>query len=102
MKKCAESLKLIYLSLIHKHWKAMKLKKNIATSESGFIFNPSTGDSFSANAIAADILSEMKSGKGELEIKASILARYEVKREQLDRDWDDWMVQLKEANLLEG
>jgi len=80
----------------------MKLKKNIATSESGFIFNPSTGDSFSANAIAADILSEMKGGSDEQEIKAGILARYEVKPEQLDRDWDDWMVQLKEANLLEG
>jgi len=80
----------------------MKLKKNIATSESGFIFNPATGDSFSANTIAADILSEMKGGKGEQEIKAGILARYEVKPEQLDRDWDDWMVQLKEANLLEG
>lgn len=80
----------------------MKLKKNIATSESGFIFNPSTGDSFSANAIAADILSEMKSGSDEQAIKTGILARYEVKPEQLDRDWDDWMVQLKEANLLEG
>jgi hypothetical protein len=80
----------------------MKLKKNIATSESGFIFNPSTGDSFSANAIAAEILGEMKSGKAEQEIKAVILTRYEVKPEQLDRDWDDWMIQLREANLLEN
>lgn len=80
----------------------MKLKKNIATSESGFIFNPFTGDSFSANAIAAEILAEMKSGKTEPEIKAGILARYDVKPEQLGRDWDDWMVQLREANLLEG
>lgn len=80
----------------------MGLKKNIATSESGFIFNPATGDSFSANAIAAEMLSEMKSGKTEQEIKAIILTRYEVKPEQLNRDWDDWMVQLKEANLLEG
>ena len=34
----------------------MKLKKNIATSESGFVFNPSTGDSFSLNTIGAEIL----------------------------------------------
>ncbi len=80
----------------------MKLKKNIATSESGFIFNPSTGDSFSANGIAAGILAEMKSDKTEQEIKTGILARYDVRPEQLDRDWDDWMVQLKEANLLDN
>jgi len=79
----------------------MKLKKNIATSESGFIFNPSTGDSFSANDIAAGILAGMKHGRTEQEIKVEILARYEVKPEQLDRDWDDWMIQLREANLLE-
>jgi len=79
----------------------MKLKKNIATSENGFIFNPSTGDSFSANAIAAEILSELKNGKTEKEIKGGILERYEVRPEQLDRDWEDWLIQLKEANLLE-
>jgi hypothetical protein len=79
----------------------MKLKKNIATSESGFIFNPATGDSFTANAIAAEILAEMKNGKTECEIKAGILERYDVRPAQLDRDWDDWMVQLQHANLLQ-
>jgi hypothetical protein len=79
----------------------MKLKKNIATSENGFIFNPSTGDSFSANAVAAEILAELKNGKNEKEIKGGILERYEVRPEQLDRDWEDWLIQLKEANLLE-
>ena len=38
----------------------MNLRKNIATSESGFIFNPSTGDSFSANPLAAEILLHLK------------------------------------------
>jgi hypothetical protein len=47
----------------------MKLKKNIATSESGFVFNPSSGDSFSLNIIGAEILLQMKESKSSDEIK---------------------------------
>jgi hypothetical protein len=79
----------------------MKLKTNIATSENGFIFNPGTGDSFTSNAIAAEILGDMKSGLSEAEIKNKILNNYEVELPQLERDWDDYMLQLKEANLLD-
>jgi hypothetical protein len=79
----------------------MKLKKNIATSENGFIFNPSTGDSFSSNGIAAEILGLMKAGKTSPEIKQYILVNYEVDEAQLERDWEDWALQLKDANLLD-
>ena len=79
----------------------MKLKSNIATSENGFIFNPATGDSFSSNDMAATLLEAMKSGKTEDNIKQDILSRYEVSESQLNLDWDNWMLQLKEANLLE-
>ena len=79
----------------------MRIKKNIATSENGFIFNPATGDSFSGNALASVILSAMKNGLSEVDIKQDILEKYDVTAGQLNRDWEDWMVQLKEANLLE-
>ncbi len=79
----------------------MKLRKNIATSENGFIFNPATGDSYSGNAIAAEILSMMKNGQIAEEIKATILEKYDAEPNQLDKDWEDWMLQLKQANLLD-
>ncbi|RYE31040.1 MAG: PqqD family protein [Sphingobacteriaceae bacterium] len=79
----------------------MKLKKNIATSENGFIFNPATGDSFAGNTMAAEILMLMKTGKTDVEIKYEILEKYDAEPMQLEQDWDDWMLQLKEANLLE-
>jgi hypothetical protein len=79
----------------------MKIKSDIATSENGFIFNPATGDSFSGNAMAAQLLLAMKNGKPEKDIKKDILEKYDVSADQLERDWDDWIVQLKEANLLE-
>ncbi len=80
----------------------MHLKKNIATSESGFIFNPGTGDSFSANPMAAEILLMLKEGKASTEIKKIILEKYEVESGMLERDWDDFTAQLREANLLDA
>jgi len=79
----------------------MKLRKNIAISEAGFIFNPVTGDSFSGNGIASEILALMKTGKTSFEIKQDILEKYDADPRQLDRDWEDWVLQLKQANLLD-
>lgn len=79
----------------------MHLKKNIATSESGFIFNPATGDSFSANPIAAEILLYLKEGNSIQEIKNKIIEKYDVEPSQLERDWDDFAAQLYAGNLLE-
>ncbi|MVN76213.1 PqqD family peptide modification chaperone [Hymenobacter sp. HMF4947] len=80
----------------------MKLKKNIATSEAGFVFNPATGDSFAASPLAAEILELLKAGQAPAAIQASLLARYEVSASQLQRDWDDLMAQLHQFQLLES
>lgn len=79
----------------------MHLRKNIATSESGFIFNPGTGDSFSANPIAAEILTQLKEGTPASEIKKNLLNKYDVEPGMLEKDWDDFNAQLSEANLLD-
>jgi len=79
----------------------MVIKKNIATSESGFIFNPSTGDSFSANPMANEIIQSLKEGQSIQKIKSSITDRYEVDVFQLEKDLDNFVLQLREANLLE-
>lgn len=80
----------------------MLLKKNVATSESGFIFNPSTGDSYSANPIAAEIIMLMKQGLSSSDIKKTLTEKYEVEAGQLEKDWDDFMLQLRDANLTES
>lgn len=78
----------------------MQLKKNIATSETGFIFNPGTGDSFSANPLAAEIIGLLKDNESPAAIKKSILEKYDVDAGVLEKDWDDFMAQLREAGLL--
>ncbi|MBL0153618.1 MAG: hypothetical protein IPP93_09055 [Chitinophagaceae bacterium] len=45
------------------------IKKNIATNELGFVFNPATGDSFSTNPVAASILRYMRENKSLSDIK---------------------------------
>jgi len=80
---------------------SMKLKKNIATSEAGFIFNPGTGDSFSVNSIGSEILAMFKENKSLQEVIESISLRYEVEKSQLEKDLEDFVSQLYGYNLLE-
>ena len=80
----------------------MQLRRNVATSEEGFLFNPSTGDSFVANPVAADILRMLKEGRPADGIRTSLLATYDVDADRLDRDLADFERQLKDAGLLQG
>jgi hypothetical protein len=41
----------------------MLIKENIALSENGFVFNPSTGDSFTMNSTGKEVLMLIKEGK---------------------------------------
>jgi hypothetical protein len=80
----------------------MKLKKNIATSEAGLIFNPGTGDSFSVNNSGAEIIVMLKENKPLQEIIESISFKYDIEKLQLERDMDDFVSQLTDYNLLEN
>jgi hypothetical protein len=79
----------------------MKLKKNIATSEAGFIFNPATGDSFSANNVGSEIITLLKENKSQQEISEWVSLKYEVEKIQFEKDMDDFISQLNDYNLLE-
>ena len=64
-------------------------------------FNPSTGDSFSSNPIAAEILLHLKEGSSVQQVKSLILEKYDVEPNQLEKDWDDFANQLRDGNLLD-
>lgn len=78
----------------------MKLNKNLAVSETGFIFNPSTGDSFSANTIGAEVINLLKEGKELADVKSILFDKYEVEKSALEKDIDDFVVLLRDNNLL--
>lgn len=79
----------------------MTIKKNIATSEEGFVFNPGTGDSFSTNTIGGDIIALLKENKTVNEIIQLICEKYDVDENQFEKDLDDFMSQLKDYAIID-
>lgn len=79
----------------------MRIRKNIATSDEGFLFNPTTGDSFSTNAVGAEILLLLKQDRSFNEIVEFICSTYDVDRDLFERDLDDYTILLKEYSILE-
>lgn len=79
----------------------MKLKKNIATSGEGFIFNPGTGDSFTTNEVGAEIIALLKEDKKMDEIIQILSEKYDVDANQFEKDLDDFAAQLKDYSILE-
>jgi hypothetical protein len=80
----------------------MKLKKNLALSDSGFVFDPSTGDSFSTNPIGLEIIRMLKEGKTSNDIKAYILKTYMTDDASFEKDFYDFINMLTKHNLVEG
>jgi len=79
----------------------MKLKRNIAISENGFLFNPETGDSFLLNPIAKEILSFLKEGNDVAEVKQLLFDRYEVDLVTLEKNLEDFLEMLQHNELLD-
>ncbi len=78
----------------------MRILKDLAISESGFVFNPLTGESFQVNEIGVSIINYLKQGKSFDEIKGLLLAEYEVSPNELEKDLNDFINMLKHHNLL--
>jgi len=79
----------------------MRVRKNIATSDEGFLFNPTTGDSFSTNAIGAEIIKLLKKDVSLKEVADIITDKYDVDKALFERDLEDFALQLKEYCILE-
>jgi hypothetical protein len=79
----------------------MKIRKNIALSDSGFIFNPSTGDSYSANPIGQMIIQSLQNGKTDEEISKSIVEEYMIDASTVEKDLYDFKNMLKNYKLTE-
>jgi hypothetical protein len=79
----------------------MRIRKNIAVSDEGFLFNPATGDSFSTNGIGSEIISLLKQDKSTSEIIEEISKNYDVDRLLLERDLEEFTGLLKDYSIIE-
>jgi hypothetical protein len=78
----------------------MKLQENIAISDSGFIFNPSTGDSFSVNPIGHLVINLLNEGKTNNEILNHIQKEYMVDSSTFEKDLEDFINMLSGFRLI--
>jgi hypothetical protein len=78
----------------------MKVKENIAISESGYLFNPSTGESFIVNPLGMEVLQLVKKGKSIEEISKEILSHYSVDTITFEKDYQDFIHQLRQYLLI--
>ncbi len=80
----------------------MKLKKNIAISETGFVFDPNSGDSFSLNIIGKEILEQFQESKSKSDISSHMLNKYDIDEYTFERNYDDFIGMLNHFNLLDN
>jgi len=74
--------------------------KNLALSETGFLFDPATGNTFTLNESAMTILKALKNGLGQQQIAEALAAEFEVSGAQALEDVSDALLQLREAGLI--
>lgn len=79
----------------------MKVNRNLAISENGFVFNPTTGDSFSVNELGGLIINEIKAGKSKSEIIETISQEFNAEKSTIEKDFNEYLNVLTNHQLIE-
>lgn len=78
----------------------MKINKNVSISESGFVFNPTTGETFTVNLIGMEIINLLKVSNTEEDIKKFIIEKYNTDIDTYEKDYYDYIQMLKSCSLI--
>jgi PqqD family protein of HPr-rel-A system len=73
---------------------------NLSVKDDGFLFDPTTGDTFVANPTALAIVRTLQDGGDEAAAVAALVTQYEVTESEARRDVADLCVRLKSWQLL--
>lgn len=76
--------------------------KELALSDSGFVFDPFTGATFTVNATGLTTLQALRDGLGRDAIEARLREKFSLPSTGVDpsRDVDDFVLLLKQHNVL--
>ena len=80
----------------------MRLKENIVVTETGFVFDPDTGESYSVNPIGRELLEKIRQQLDAGEITNQITERYDIDAIRFQRYFDDFLIMLRHFNLVTG
>ncbi|WP_200762282.1 PqqD family protein [Nitrosophilus alvini] len=74
--------------------------QNLAINQNGFAFDPTTGESFTVNETAKEIIESLSKGMDEKSIADKIAREYDVSEEEAFNDVLDFKEKLKLYGLL--
>ena len=79
----------------------MRIKKNIAISDTGFVFNPTTGDSYSINGVGQEILGYLGENKSMEDITSIMTLEYDIDAPSFEKYFFDFVSVLRQFELLD-
>lgn len=75
--------------------------KMLALNDSGFIFDPTTGQSFTTNETGLDIIRLMREGRSKAEIFSFLEEAYDAPKDLIYKDAMQFLSQLKTYRLVD-
>lgn len=78
----------------------MQRLRDLAISETGFVFDPFSGATYTANGTALCVLEALKKGSSRGEIVEALRERFEVGAEDVARDLDELLQSVRAFGLI--
>lgn len=75
--------------------------KTLALNESGFIFDPTTGQTFTTNETGLEVIRLLKTGKSLEDIVAHLEGLYDTSRDHLYKDVAQFLSQMNTYRLID-
>ena len=76
--------------------------RDLAISGTGFVFDPHTGATFTANDTGLEILRALAEGLDRAAIARRLRERFEADGPEVERDLSEFLLQLRRDELIEG
>lgn len=78
----------------------MQRLRSLALNPDGFVFDPTTGETFTLNPTGLALLEGLREGLSPVELTARLTDEFEVTAEDASRDVDDFLDHLRTFRLL--
>ena len=82
------------------HERALDRLRQLAISDTGFVFDPFSGSTFTVNQTGLTILEGLRRGEDRPALVDRLRARFDVHGEDLERDLDEFIHLLRQGGLL--
>lgn len=79
----------------------MLIKENLSLNESGFVFNPTTGESFTVNPTGLYMMHLLKTNNDSARIKKDLMDRFSLDAMQVEKDFQEFINTLAYFQLVE-